>query len=660
MKHHLSSLSPIVLVLLLWVSGGCGPAYDADPVWPPEECPDTAVFREVVAAADPLAVEAGKSILRAGGNAMDAAVAVQMALNVVEPSESGIGGGAFLLYRDGATGQMTVFDGRETAPASASPDRFLVGNWPLPVWAAIPTGLSVGVPGLLAMLHQAHGEHGSRPWEDLFEPAIRLAEEGFPMPDRLRRQIVADPSLWLFRDIRKNLVHPARDDEPQLQNPELAETLAAIAREGPDVFYRGELTREMVRAARSRWPGRSDLTEEDFDAYRPVEREPLCRPYRGWTVCGIPAPSSGGITLLQILGILEHFDMQQFRPGDPSAIHLIAEASRLAFADREAWIGDPDFVEVPQEELLDSTYLSLRAMWVDTLQALEVVDPGLPAGSALKRHLSGTRRDVARFESDVIITGRDVVGSSRDDAGAGRKAARSGRDVAGTAMPSTQKETTGTSHFSIIDRQGNAVAMTSSIEAPFGSRIMTGGFLLNNQLTDFTFDAERNDFRSPNAVEPGKRPRSSMAPVMVFDADGELRLILGSRGGSRIIGYVVKTLIGVLDWELSLDKAIAMPNFLHRGRYLELEEGSAWEDRAEALQALGHRVRVRPLESGLHGIERVDLFAIEEVDLHEIGQIDYDDLDETGDKALELMGLWRSASDPRQWPGLTAISGLPE
>ena len=589
MKRH---LTPITLLLLLWFPGGCGPTYDADPVWPPEELADTTGYREVVAAADPLAVDAGLAILRAGGNAMDAAVAVQMALNVVEPPESGIGGGAFLLYRDGATGQMKVFDGRETAPASATPDRFLVGNWPLPVWAAIPTGLSVGVPGLLAMLHQAHGEHGSRPWEELFEPAIRLADEGFPMPVRLQRQITNDPSLWLFRDIRQNLVQPARDDEPQLQNTELAETLAAIAREGPDVFYRGELTGDMVRAARSRWPGRSDLTEEDFDAYRPVEREPLCRPYRDWTVCGIPAPSSGGITLLQILGILEHFDMYQFQPGDPAAIHLIAEASRLAFADREAWIGDPGFVDVPQEELLDSTYLALRASWVDTLQALEEADPGLPAGAVMDGWSSGSGYEIGGFEREVAGTGHEV--------------ARAESEVALPGAISTQKETTGTSHFSIIDRYGNAVAMTSSIEAPFGSRIGVGGFLLNNQLTDFTFVPVGNGFRSPNAVEPGKRPRSSMAPVMVFDADGELQLILGSRGGSRIIGYVVKTLIGVLDWELSLQDAIAMPNFLNRGRYLELEEGSAWANRAVVLRGMGHRVRVRPLESGLHGIERLE------------------------------------------------------
>ncbi len=620
-----------LLILSLLLHAGCGPVYDADPEWLPSQPIQFPEQHEVVAAADPLAVEAGLAVLRVGGNAMDAAVAVQMALNVVEPPESGIGGGAFLLYRDGATGRMTVFDGRETAPASARPDRFMVGHWPLPVWAAIPTGMSVGVPGLLAMLHQAHGEYGLLPWQELFDPAITLADEGFPMPDRLQRQIAADPSLWLFSDLRNLIVRPARDDDPVLQNRELAGTFRSIAREGPDVFYRGELTGKMIRAAESRWPGRGDLTPGDFDAYRPVVREPMCRPYRTWTVCGIPAPSSGGITLLQILGILEHFDLPAHQPGDPAAIHLIAEASRLAFADREAWIGDPDFTEVPQDELLDKTYLSMRAKWVDTLHAMEEVHPGLPSVELINQRLPnhGSALQMADPMIMVDINVSQVVGKvhfSQDSP------VRESWFPEGSIPPG--QETTGTSHFSIVDRHGNAVAMTSSIEAPFGSRIMTGGFLLNNQLTDFTFVPEHNGSRSPNAVEPGKRPRSSMAPVMVFDADGDLRLILGSRGGSRIIGYVARTLIGVLDWELSLHEAIAMPNFLHRGRYLELEEGSAWEDRAEALRKMGHTVRVRPLESGLHGIERV---------IHR-------DLPDTDSESSVKYGKWRQASDSRQWP----------
>ena len=559
----------LLAVAVLFING-CGKSYDPDPVWPPApgNSEEYVVLSEemMISAAHPLAVEAGLSVLGAGGNAIDAAVAVQMALNVVEPPESGIGGGAFLLYRDGITGNLTVFDGRETAPAAASEDRFMVGHWPVPLWAAIPTGLAVGVPGTLAMLHEAHTGHGILPWPDLFDPAIALAGDGFSMPERLKRQIDQDPSLWLFGDIRRHLVHPRRDDEPLLQNPELAKTFRHIAREGPDYFYRGDLTGQIIEAAKSRWPGRSDLTPEDFDNYRPVVREAICRDYRNWTICGIPAPSSGGVTLLQILGILEHFDLSGFAPGDLQAIHLVAEASRLAFADRSAWIGDPEFTDIPQNGLLNPVYLRQRAAWIDTLRAMDEVSPGIP--------------DPATTTASASVSPP-------------------------ISPPVSSKQSFGTSHFSIVDRQGNAVAMTSSIEAPFGSRIMTNGFLLNNQLTDFTFQADQNGYRSPNAVEPGKRPRSSMAPVMVFDEEGELRLVIGSRGGSRIIGYVAKTLIGVLDWGLPLQDAIAMPNFLHSGRFLELEEGTAWSGIADSLKQMGHHVRVRPLESGIHGIERV-------------------------------------------------------
>ncbi len=573
----------LLAIAVIFISG-CGESYDPEPVWPPEpeNGEEYGVLSEemMISAAHPLAVEAGMSVLEAGGNAIDAAVAVQMALNVVEPPESGIGGGAFLLFRDGATGRLTVFDGRETAPAAAGEDRFTVGHWPFPLWAAIPTGLAVGVPGTLAMLHEAHIGYGTMPWQDLFDPAIILAEDGFPMPERLKRQIDQDPSLWMFGDIRRHLIHPRRAEEPILQNPELAQTFRQIAREGPDYFYRGELTEQIIEAARIRWPGRSDLTPEDFDNYRPVVREAICRDYRSWTVCGVPAPSSGGITLLQILGILEHFDLPGFAPGDLQAIHLIAEASRLAFADRSAWIGDPDFTAIPQNELLNPVYLRQRVAWIDTLRAMDEVNPGIPDPAAM-------------FDASPEVSDR-LAGSNR---------------VAGPMVwngpVAYERETTGTSHFSIVDRHGNAVAMTASIEAPFGSRIMTNGFLLNNQLTDFTFQADQNGFRSPNAVEPGKRPRSSMAPIMVFDEDGELRLVIGSRGGSRIIGYVAKTLIGVLDWDLPVQEAIAMPNFLHSGRFLEMEEGTAWSGIADSLKQMGHHVRVRPLESGIHGIERV-------------------------------------------------------
>lgn len=587
------ALLSIWLLLLASWTGGCAGTNDPEPDWVPAQIDAAVSAGAMISAAHPLAVEAGLSVLGRGGNAIDAAVTVQMVLNVVEPPESGIGGGAFMVHCDAASGSMTVYDGRETAPLAAKPDRFMVGYWPLPLWAAVPTGLAVGVPGTLAMLHQAHLERGELPWKALFETAIRLAEEGIPMPERLRRQIDADPSLWLFGALRTHWVRPRREAEAVLRNPALANTLRQIARQGPDVFYRGALTDSMITAAAGRWPGRSDLTREDFDRYRPVVRDALCRPYRGWSVCGIPAPSSGGITVLQILGIVAHFDLAGFPAGDPHAIHLIAEASRLAFADRFAYIGDPEYADIPQAELLAPCYLARRTALIDVHRAMYEVHPGIPYPTG-----------VAACRMGMM----DMM------------------DAASTAPLQYERETTGTSHFSLVDQDGNAVAMTTSIEAPFGSRIMTGGFLLNNQLTDFTFRPEQNGFRSPNAVEPGKRPRSSMAPIMVFDGEGVLRLVVGSRGGSRIIGYVVKTLIGVIDWDLCLQSAIAMPNFLHRGQYLELEEGTAWADRAGALRQMGHRVRVQPLESGIHGIERL--------------------VDETTVPGTDK-GLWRGGADPR-------------
>ncbi len=600
-----------ILVILCAMSFGCRESYEADPVWPPEQHAEVIAEEMMIAAAHPLAVEAGLSVLQSGGNAVDAAVTVQMVLNVVEPPESGIGGGGFLLYRDGASGKLAVYDGREVAPMSARADRFMVGHWPLPLWGAVPTGLAVGVPGLLAMLHRAHSEHGTQPWQSLFDPAIDLAEEGIPMPRRLKRQIDSDPSLWLFRDTRTHFVHPRRQEEPLLQNAALAGTLRDIAREGPELFYNGELARNMIRAANNRWPGRGDLALDDFALYSPLKRDAICRDYRRWSICGLPAPSSGGITLLQILGILEHFDLPAYEPGDPMAIHLIAEASRLAFADRAAYIGDPDFVSVPQDELLDSAYLTGRAAWIDTLQAMDEVSPGIPRNAYVPN-----RTNIPAPASDPLVY---------------------------------EQATSGTTHFSIADQYGNTVAMTSSIESPFGSRIMTDGFLLNNQLTDFTFLADQNGYPSPNSVEPGKRPRSSMAPVMVFDEQGDLLLVIGSRGGSRIIGYVVKTLIGVLDWDLSLQNAIAMPNFLHTGRFLELEKGTAWADREAVLRTMGHQVRVRPLESGIHGIERVAL-AGEKSTLEEMLPDEGRSIRLAADPDGSLQKLrlyWRGGADPR-------------
>ncbi len=559
MQHFFSiTVSILFLPVILFVIAGCNGASVRDGVPPSRQTPQEQLAqRYMVSAANPHAVEIGLEILRAGGHAVDAAVAVQMALSFVEAPETGLGGGGFLLYRDAHTGAVSVYDGRETAPRSATPDRFLVWGTPMPLWAAVVSGRSVGTPGLVAMLQMAHREHGRLPWSSLIAPAVELSEGGIAMPARLQEQIARDYSLRLFPATRRTFVTPWRQNEPVLINPRLARTLRLVADEGEEAFYHGAIADEIVTAARTRPLLPSDMTAEDLRAYRVEKRPAVCGHYRRWTVCGPPPPSSGGIAVLQILGMLEHFDMAALEPVSEQAVHLVAEASRLAFADRAAYIGDPDFVEVPTQALLDRSYLAERAGLIRTDRILDAIHPG----------------------------GNADLGSSEP-------------------VRYAEKGNFNTSHFSVIDAEGNVVSLTSSIEAPFGSRIMAAGFLLNNQLTDFDFRPRVNGRDHPNAVGPGKRPRSSMSPVIAFDEHGEVRLVVGSRGGSRIIGYVVKTLIGVLDWELTVQEAIALPNFVHRGEDLEIERGTVLEGQAEALRALGHRVRSLELTSGLHGIER--------------------------------------------------------
>jgi gamma-glutamyltranspeptidase / glutathione hydrolase len=511
----------------------------------------------MVSAAHPLAVEAGLDVLRRGGSALDAAVAVQMMLGLVEAPETGIGGGGFLLYLDASSGKIEFFDGRETAPAAARPGRFTLLGIPAPRSLAIASGRSVGVPGLVAMLEKAHARHGRLPWAELLEPAIRAAESGMPMPRRMVRESRNDFSLRWFADTRRKFVAPAGEPEPVLHNPEYGATLRTLAKQGPRAFYEGEIAAALVERAGRRWPWRSDLETADLNDYRALERAPVCGRYRQWMVCGAPPPSSGGIALLQALGMLEHYPLPAFGPGSVQATHLLVEAHRLAFADRERYIGDPDFTDVPAEALLEESYLKRRAALIDPYQAMRYAPPGDPA------------RLIAKLSEEIPA------------------AAAAG----------------GTSHFSVIDGDGNVVALTSSIEAPFGSRMSTGGFLLNNQLTDFSFAARYGLRPHPNAVAPGKRPRSSMSPVIVTDEAGEIRLVIGARGGPRIIGYVLKVVIGVLDWELDIQEAIALPNFAYLDG-LELERGTELAARAAEFQILGHVVRHASLISGLHGIER--------------------------------------------------------
>ena len=514
----------------------------------------------MLAAAHPLAVEAGYQVLRHGGAAIDAAVAVQMVLNLVEPQSSGIGGGAFILHYAAAEAKLTAYDGRETAPAAARADRFIgADGQPQKFLDAVVGGKSVGTPGVLRALELAHARHGKLPWSELFAPAIRLATQGFPLSPRLHSLLnrVRLPA----RDQAMRRMYYQDDDTPKpvgtlLKNPTLADTLRIIAAQGANAFYEGEIARDIAGKI-SNAPNPGDLSENDLAQYRAKQREPVCAPYRQWKVCGMPPPSSGGVAVLQVLGIL-----QQLAPGklssDPIiAAHLIAEVERLAYADRERYLADSDFVAVPLAGLTSPDYLAARAALVQPNRSLGRALPGSPPGPPLA-------------------------------------------ELADDASP----ELASTSHLSIVDAEGNAVAMTTSIEYAFGSQQMVRGFLLNNQLTDFSFVAEQQGKPVANRIEPGKRPRSAMAPTMVFDRDGALVLALGSAGGSAIINHVVKTLVAVLDWNLDLQQAIALPNFGSRNGPTELEQNTAAASWAEPLRALGHEVRLIDMTSGVHGIMR--------------------------------------------------------
>ena len=513
-------------------------------------------------AAHPLAVEAGVAVLADGGSAADAAIAVQAVLNVVEPQSSGIGGGGFLLHYDHRRRALSAWDGRETAPAEATAALFLGPDGrPLPFDAALDGGLSVGTPGLLRLLEAVHREHGRLPWARLFEPAIRLAERGFPLSPRLaaaiahaapRLRAAGGPAAALFLD-------PDGTPRPAgrlLRNPDLAATLRAVANGGADAFYRGALARRIVDAVRASSPRPGRLSLADLAGYRAQKREPVCRIYRlAVRVCGMPAPG-GGLTALQVLGLLERFDLARAGPGSLQAVHLVAEAQRLAFADRAAWIADPAFVSVPAAGLLDDGYLRARAARIDPERSLGAPRAGSPPGAP-----PATAADRSR------------------------------------PQPST-------SHVSVVDREGNAVSMTSSIEHAFGSLRMAGGFLLNNQLTDFSFTPDDADGRpGANRDEPGKRPLSAMSPTVVFALDGELEAVLGSPGGPAIIPYVVKTLVGLVDWRLDAQQAVALPNLVAIGAVTRLEAGTALEGLRPALAARGHAVVAsEALTSGLHAI----------------------------------------------------------
>jgi gamma-glutamyltranspeptidase/glutathione hydrolase len=517
--------------------------------------------RQMVAAANPVAAAIGRDILRRGGSAVDAAIAVQIALTLLEPQSSGIGGGAFLLHYNADDDKVKSYDGRETAPAAARPDLFLTRDGkPKPREQMRFGGIAVGVPGVLSMLEAAHRDYGQMAWADLFQPTIALAERGFEISDRLYRSVANDRTLKDFPEARAYFYDSAGNPLPvgtRLRNPALATTLRLIAEEGAEAFYTGEIARDIAAAVHAA-PNPGLLTESDLAGYQAKERDPVCGPYRLYKLCGMGPPSTGGIAVLQTLSLIQRFDMALLEPLSAEAVHLITEAERLAYADR-AYGADPDFVPVPVEGLINRNYLTQRSALISRERSMGLAKPGEPPSRRTWLHgLS--------FESEI---------------------------------PST-------SHLSVVDDEGNGVAMTTSVGYAFGSRIFVRGFFLNNELTDFSVVPTVDGRPAANRVEGGKRPRSSMAPTLAFDADGKLQLTIGSPGGVDIIGYVAESLIGVLDWKLDVQQAISLPHFLNRNGPTELERDTRIITLKRELEARGHEVKLQRMISGLHGIQIKD------------------------------------------------------
>ncbi len=523
--------------------------------------------RDMVAAAHPLAVQTGVEILAQGGSAIDAAIAAQMVLTLVEPQSSGIGGGGFLLHYDAARRQVQAYDGRETAPRAATADLFVGPDGkPLPFLKAVDSGLSVGTPGLLRMLEDAHRAHGKLPWRDLFIPAIQLSEQGFAISPRMAVSIAtAAPRIRVQGEPAARYFLNA-DGTPKaagtwLQNPELATTLRAVAEGGAQAFYQGEIARDIVAKVRSHPTNPGLLALDDLAGYQAKRRAPVCSVYRmHYRICGMPAPSAGGLAVLQALGMLQRFNLAAVPPNSLDAVHLVSEAYRLAYADRARYVADPDFVTVPQAGLLDAGYLQARSALIDPQKTMGIPVAGTPPGTSQPQGLD----------------------------------------------PALDRPAT--THLSIVDREGHAVSMTTSIEYSFGSLQMVRGFLLNNQLTDFSFTAtDAAGQPMANRVAPGKRPRSAMAPTLVFNAQtGDLEAAIGSPGGSAIVQYTAKALIGMIDWKLNVQQAINLPHFgAQTTATTAMEQGSVLDTVVlrEGLKSRGHAVAVtESFTSGLHGV----------------------------------------------------------
>ena len=556
-KTRLLSLAPITLgAALLTACQAPGPRTEPGPA---ATAPAPRPARQaMVAAANPMAVEAGLRVLREGGSAVDAAVAVQAVLGLVEPQSSGLGGGAFMTYYDAATRTVTAYDGRETAPAGAKPDMFLDEQGkPLSRSAAILSGRSTGVPGAVAMLAMAQADHGKLPWNRLFLDAERLADQGFPAPGRMARSAASRSPQAATPD---SIAYFTKPDGTKIQagdvvrNPAYAATVRKIAAEGPRALLEGEIAEAIVAKVREgERPG--TLTLEDMKRYRPRKAEALCRPFRVYIVCTPGAPS-GGPAVLQGLGLLERTDVAA-HPNDAEGWYLFSQASRLMYADRDRYIGDPAFVDVPVDGLLDPAYLDARVKLIGPAASPQAPPAGTPPGAQARG-------------------------------------------------PDATREPAGTTHFVVVDRDGNAVSMTTTVESIFGSGRMVHGFFLNNQLTDFSFSpVDTAGAPVANAVAPGKRPRSSMAPAIVLDRDRNFVAAAGSPGGPAILAYNLKTLIGMLDWKMPVQEAINLPNLIASGTYYAAEVDKFPPAVVEELAARGVKLQTGAGAegSGLHGVE---------------------------------------------------------
>lgn len=522
--------------------------------------PSLALAQGVTSSADPRATEAGREILHKGGTAADAAVAMVAVLTLVEPQSSGIGGGGFLVYHNAADGSIATIDGRETAPAAAKPERFLGADGkPRPFMDVVPGGLSVGVPGNVRLMEMAHKKWGKLEWKALFQPAIKLAEDGYQVTPALYNWLVQYQPMWKDFPAARAIYYVDGKPAPvgtTIRNPAYAAILRDIAARGPAAFYSGANAKAISDAVAKAPRNAAVLTAKDLASYKAKDRPAVCTTYRIYKVCGMGPPSSGATTVFGILGMLEGWDMKAMGKENPMSWHLLAEAMQLSYADRAAYLGDADFVDVPVKGLLDKTYLAERRQLISPYGAVGDYEPGVPPGAKPR-----------------------------------------------VAAPPVQEQ--GTTHFVAADAAGNVVSMTSTVESIFGSQLMANGYFLNNELTDFDLVPTKDGLPTQNRVQAGKRPLSSMSPTIVYGPDGKVVLAVGSAGGKRIIMHVTKTLIGVLDWGLSAKEAMELPNLFFGQQGVLIENNAAGNAIAAKMKPFGYSFAPIDLGSKLNAIERV-------------------------------------------------------